>query len=185
MVTVASEIKEKSMFYQLVINSEDLVGMIAYSLYKIDKTKFIDEHKATEQGLKPSIDKLDAYQQSKIISHSINEYKIDAQDILVETVNILLEDRITELNNLEKNIKTKETELQIKIAEYVKKNKELSNIKKSEERKKKYCKAVTPRGFWSGVGQSLVASVILIILTVFLALSLKIDTITTILETLK
>lgn len=164
-------LQNESMYYSLVDSSDgdntDLVGMIAYAIYKAEKIDYIENHKNTECGTKPTHEKLLAFQKSKI-QKSSTFYKNEAEKLLFEAVNYILKDEA-------KKLKDKDERLQKLIIETNKEKKEYTSLKKKEKQKEKFCKAVKPNGFFIGVFQSLVASIILIILTILLAFSLKID----------
>lgn len=68
-------------YSELVEDDNDIVGHIAYSLYKSDKIKFIEEFKA-KQGREPAEDDLRQFHEVCCIQSNIDRYKMQAISIL-------------------------------------------------------------------------------------------------------
>ena len=87
------ENQNKKYIYCLIVEDEkDIVGMIAYSLYKEDKMKFIKDHIITKNGEEPTKEELDRFQEEKI--NIIKEYRKKSENMFNELFNdILLDER--------------------------------------------------------------------------------------------
>lgn len=68
-------------YRELVEDDNDIVGHIAYSLYKSDKIKFIEEFKA-KHGQEPAEDDLRQFHEVCCIQSNIDRYKMQAISIL-------------------------------------------------------------------------------------------------------
>jgi len=178
MPNLAREEKESYAYYQLIDEKEglfDLEGMVAYSLYKADKIQFIKDYKSVNSNNKPSVVKLRKYQETKCDSDEVKKYRSFAQGLLNDTVNIILEERIEELEELE-SLYNKELELvDLRNDKLKEKEKTLEKRICEFNKREKYCKAVKPKGFMNGVLQSLFASFILIVITVLLGVYIELN----------
>lgn len=153
-------------FYQLVNDDNDLVGMVAYSIYKKEKIRFIQEHKDTNNNNKPDTLKLVDFQKSKCRVHTIEEYRAKASELTMDLVNAILEAKVKplkakeeELFELDSNVKTRESSLKTKEEEIKKREK---TVKKNER--------IQKNGYWIGVSQSVVGSFAFIVLTLVILL---------------
>lgn len=68
-------------YRELVEDDNDIVGHIAYSLYKSDKIKFIEKFKA-KHGQEPAEDDLRQFHEVCCIQSNIDRYKMQAISIL-------------------------------------------------------------------------------------------------------
>lgn len=69
-------------YKQLVKNESDIVGNIAYSLYKADKIKFIEDFKAKNGGKEPTEADFQPFHNTCCMDTNINRYNMQALSIL-------------------------------------------------------------------------------------------------------
>lgn len=69
-------------YKQLVKDESDIVGNIAYSLYKADKIKFIEDFKAKNGGKEPTEAEFQPFHDICCMDANINRYKMQALNIL-------------------------------------------------------------------------------------------------------
>lgn len=75
--------KSNRYIYSLLVESEqDIVGHVAYSLYKADKIAYIDKYKKDHDGQEPSQQKLDEFQEYSGMEQHLQWYKMKAVTIL-------------------------------------------------------------------------------------------------------
>lgn len=122
-------------YKQLVEDETDIVGHIAYSLYKADKIRFINNFKEEKQR-EPKENELKSFHNASCLEGSLNGYKLLAIDLLKSFLD----------NTLAESVHQAETECQEQYK---------SNIKE----------VITPllpptkhRQFWNGVWQSVLGA---------------------------
>jgi hypothetical protein len=94
----------------LVENDNDLIGLIAYSLYKQEKFEFVADHKAANDGDEPSDDQMETYCRTANLASRIAGYRSKAgvllQNIYQTTVETAVEnvqkDFDSDLENMRK-----------------------------------------------------------------------------------
>lgn len=69
-------------YSELVDDDNDIVGHIAYSLYKSDKIKYIEDFKNKNHGQEPTEDDLKNFHEVCCIQANIDRYKMQAVSIL-------------------------------------------------------------------------------------------------------
>ncbi len=74
--------KYNYIYKQLVENRGDIIGHIAYALYKKDKIEYIEKFKEEHNGNDPTEDDLKPFNDMSCTSGSIDKYKFVAGDIL-------------------------------------------------------------------------------------------------------
>lgn len=74
--------KYNNIYSKLVEDETDIVGHIAYALYKSDKIKYIENSKAKNNGAELSEDDLVPFHDISSMDESIERYKIQALQIL-------------------------------------------------------------------------------------------------------
>ena len=74
--------KYNFIYKELVEDENDIVGHIAYSLYKSDKIKFIEDFKGKNSGEEPSEDDLKGFHEFCCLPSNIDRYKMQAISIL-------------------------------------------------------------------------------------------------------
>lgn len=144
----------KYIFSEIVINEKDIVGMIAYSLYKFEKQKFIVEVLSVQQKCVTK-EELDKYQENKL--EKVRVYKDDAANLLTATINDLV--------SKEKELIIKrQKELEVQDLALKEKEKTLSLKEKEINQREKFCKVTSTNNWWDswwgGIVQSLIASLI-------------------------
>jgi len=147
---------KKYIFVEMVKHEEDISGMIAYSLYKFEKMKFIKNHKNIFSR-ELSQEELIKLQNEEL--KNIEKYKSISEEILENTINLLMQPSIDELN----------------------KQKEILDFERDKLNKdKEKFKTDKIAGFMSGVWQSIIASMILLFVSALIILSINYKTISSI-----
>lgn len=129
--------------YSLLVEDEnDMIGNIAYSLYKTDKIKFIEDFKGKHNGCEPEESDLCRFHEYSSSASSIQRYRMQAINLL----NSFLDDTLSAV--------TKQME-----ADFV--NKHQGLMEKAIDSRTINLK---PKNFWYGVGQSILGAFIFMIL---------------------
>lgn len=84
-------------FAALVQDDTDLVGHVAYSLYKSDKLKFC-ENETARTGVPVTQDVIDGFIRGSILDTRIAAYRAQAEKLLEQMTEYVLEDAIQEVN---------------------------------------------------------------------------------------
>lgn len=87
-------------YRELVEDQNDIVGHIAYALYKADKIKFIEKFKEGHNSLEPTEEDLEPFHSISCIEGSLDRYKLTAVSILQRFLDYSLEDST---NRIEEN----------------------------------------------------------------------------------
>ena len=106
-------------------------------------------------------------------SEKINKYRSYATNYVNNVTNYLVRDKVKKLEQFENKLKENEKELATQKKKQENIEKEQTNTRKDLDKRVKYCKAVQPRGFLSGVLQSVIASIIIIFISVLFVLYSK------------
>ena len=69
-------------YKSLVNDPNDIVGHVAYSLYKAEKIEFIEAFKKDHDGAEPTDDDLDHFHRSSSVSGSVERYRLSANNML-------------------------------------------------------------------------------------------------------
>lgn len=179
------EIEKKYIFPQIVKGKTDIIGMIAYSFYKLEKVEFI---KNSENALGKTLDQesLNKFQKSKL--DEITEYRESAEKTLTEVIEMTLkgkyknicdqEDRLKkekeDIDKKNKDFISREKKLTEKEKELNKKERMLKTQEKELEKRNQTCK-VQKSSFGYGVLQSLVATLLWTIVVIVAIISTKYD----------
>ena len=131
--------KNRYMYYHLVKSDDDVVGMIAYSKYKVSKIEYIISFKE-KNGRNPTGAELETFQEHQTSAGTIEGYKSIALDIFEAFQAIAFEE-----NN----------------KEYEKKKKELEKERKKILKIKSLCPAEKQINFWLSVWASALSSILL------------------------
>lgn len=81
-------------YTKLVKDQNDVVGHIAYSLYKAEKVEFVETFKKEHKGSDPTETDLKPFHQTTCLNGSIDRYRLTATNILGETLNNTLSEVI-------------------------------------------------------------------------------------------
>lgn len=84
-------------YNKLVEDQNDVVGHIAYSLYKAEKVEFIESFKKDHGNNEPTESDLEPFHRSTCLKGSIERYRLTASNILGATLNNVLEETIQDL----------------------------------------------------------------------------------------
>lgn len=137
-------------YKQLVEDENDIVGHIAYSLYKAEKIEYINKFK-DEYGREPNEDELKPFHESACVSGSLSRYKYAAISLL----QTFMSNSISEYSQ------------QI---EQVCKEHYIENIKEA-------CSTLHPvskgRRYWEGIMQSILGAVAFALILAIIAFILK------------
>ena len=74
--------KYNYIYSHLVEKENDMIGNIAYSLYKADKIKYIENFKKKNEGIEPEEDDLCGFHEFSSSDSSIGRYKMQAMIVL-------------------------------------------------------------------------------------------------------
>lgn len=78
-------------YSKLVDGKEDIIGHVAYSLYKGDKRKFIESYRE-KHGKYPTNDDVEKFVESVTIDTSIERYKMEAYGIISSFLSYALDE---------------------------------------------------------------------------------------------
>lgn len=79
-------------YKELVRDSNDVVGHVAYSLYKADKVQFLERFKKENEGKEPSEEDLKPFHDSCCLQANIIRYRMQALNILQGLISNTLND---------------------------------------------------------------------------------------------
>lgn len=92
------EERNRYIYDRLVESEQDVVGHIAYSLYKADKISFIEKYKGENGGQEPTAEKLKEFQDYCRMDSHLEWYRMQA----IEVIKGFMDDTMKEtLNQLE------------------------------------------------------------------------------------
>lgn len=94
-IVVAPAAKHKA-YSSIVQGSDDLVGFVAYSLYKQDKLEFITKHQL-DTGSAPTDSEVMAFCRTSSLPGPVSAYRAKATYLLSEMYDDLLEETVTEI----------------------------------------------------------------------------------------
>lgn len=102
------ERKFSYIYSELVDGENDMIGHIAYSLYKSNKIKFIEQFKSENSDKTPTEDELHAYH--KAVNPSLPALRIQAEQILSNFTQLTMDETVFEIeadikNNQEKALR--------------------------------------------------------------------------------
>lgn len=89
-------------YSSLVEGDDDLVGLIAYSLYKSDKLAYLNKHKQ-DTSASPTEQELMAFSRTCTLPGPVSAYRAKATYLLQEMYDALMEDAVQELEEKYKN----------------------------------------------------------------------------------
>lgn len=91
--------KYNYIYNQLVENSTDIVGHIAYALYKEDKIKYIEKFKAEHNDQEPTESDLEPFHKTSCLDGSLERYNFMAVNILQNFLTYSLEESTKEIED--------------------------------------------------------------------------------------
>lgn len=86
-------------YKELVENEYDIVGHIAYSLYKADKIKYIEDFKKKNEGKEPDDAELKPFHATSCLEGPIERYRLTASFILQQFLDNSLEESTKEIED--------------------------------------------------------------------------------------
>lgn len=153
------------LFDSLVKSEEDVLGMIAYSVYKRSKIAYIKKYQSEHQGSEPPSEDLSKWRGAHCTDTTCQSFVTNAEVLL----NNYSEKLISSKNLKLKEIKQREQILKEQEEGIRKRDKEL----KEKERNARKIKDICPQKqhYFLGVSQSLVASFIWLLLSICIIFS--------------
>lgn len=151
--------REYNIIYsKLVEREDDVVGTIAYSIYKTDKIAFIDDYKNNHEGQEPSEDDFKRFHETICTNGHINRYQMQAMNVLNSFLNDTLSETAAQIDD---DCKNRHDQMLRSIVEEI-----ATNIvrKQVPEIIQKQLKSIKPKGFWYGVGQSVLGAFVFMLL---------------------
>lgn len=137
-------------YSKLVSGDDDFVGQIAYSIYKKEKVKFIEDFKAENPDKEPQEADFVHFHRFSSTDSAIQSYRLKAELILQEFLNNSLDEAISEATD---EIKRNQHSILQQVVEPIK-----------------------PPGFWMGVWQNTIAT---FVFSALLALAIIIISVST------
>ncbi len=125
-------------YEKLVENENDIIGHIAYALYKADKIKYIKTFESEHGSGQFSEEDLQHFHEISCIDNNVDRYRLQAVQILQNFLDNALAETTTQI---EKDVESRQKEILSRIIEPLK--------PKSKS-----------RIFWNGVWQSIVGAFI-------------------------
>lgn len=160
--------KKEYAYFQLVENENDLLGMIAYSKYKKSKIEYIEKY-YKDNGYYPDDEQLKEYQKQQCLDTNKSIYRDSSESLLNAYLTLYVEDNFKELKERNSELNSKDEILKKKESDLNKKEEKLKKKISSFEAKKQNQKK--EHGFFYGVLQSIVASFIILLITVCILVS--------------
>lgn len=131
---------------KIVQGDNDIVGCIAYSLYKRHKVAYIESFKASH-GCEPTEEQLKSFHDTTSMDDNIERYRKEASDILLGFCNDSLSYASSQIEEECRN--------------------------NHEEMLRQVVSELRPKGFFYGVGQSIVGAFVFMILLCLLVFFLR------------
>lgn len=127
--------REYNFIYSRIVNDDnDFIGKIAYSIYKEDKIQHINSFFENNKR-NPNQDELKKFHEISSTDNSIERYRLQAENLLQEFLDNTLSEALNEASE------------EIKSNQILLIRDEVSKLK--------------PAGFWSGVWQNVIATIVL------------------------
>jgi hypothetical protein len=174
MADLREEIKKQFAYYKLVENGHsgnDLVGMVAYALYKKQKVEYVIDYHGRKQHA-PSEDELLEYQRHQCTESGVETLRTNAKSILAGFTTYVIDDKRGDLIKKEKDLDFREKKLSEKETRL---NEIETDINKrrlqldQKDRDLKIMKKICPQrgnAFGSGLLQNLIATFIIMAITI-------------------
>ena len=151
--------REYNLIYsKLVEREDDVVGTIAYSIYKTDKIAFIEEYKKNHEGNDPTEDDFKRFHDMICTEGHISRYQMQAINILNSFLNNTLSETATQIEN---DCKDRHNQMLRGIVEGIVTeivNKQVPIIIQEQ------LKPIKPKGYWYGLTQSVAGAFLFMIL---------------------
>lgn len=144
-------------YSKLVDGEDDVVGTVAYSIYKSDKIAFIEAYKNSHNGQDPTEDDFRRFHETICTNGHINRYQMQAVNILHSFLNETLGETAEQM---ETDSRKRHNEMLRSIVERITGdiiNKQVPKIMEQQ------LKPIMPKGFWYGVGQSVLGALLFMI----------------------
>jgi hypothetical protein len=144
-----------SHIYKMIVKDErDVVGHIAYALYKQAKIKHIEKYKTEHDNNDPPEEYLEYFHNVSCLDEEVKRYQLQATSILREFLDNTLSEKADEMeydimnehfDTLQTIVSESETKIKERVAEAE--------------------KEIKPRSFWYGVWQSMLGALLFMVLT--------------------
>lgn len=162
-------------YFQLVENENDLIGMIGYSLYKKTKIEFIEKY-YKQYNSYPNDEELRNFQLEQCGNTSVKSHRKYAEDLVNMFINQYIEENQKEISENNRYLQIELPKIENREKKLFEKEKKLNAKEKELSKQKKEIQKIKCAHFFYGVGQSLVATIILTIITVIVLIMTKIPT---------
>lgn len=93
-------------YKQIVESEDDIIGHIAYSLYKSNKIEFIEQFKEEHEGREPEDADFETFHRTTCLERSVKGYKEMANGILQRFMTVALEEQVNHIE--EKSLRAHE-----------------------------------------------------------------------------
>lgn len=143
--------KYNFIYRKLVQDRDDIVGHVAYSLYKENKIQFIENFKKEHGGIEPGDKDFEAFHKISCLPDNINNYKRSAVELLRSFMNELLAEEAKEIEN---NVFRNHEDMLKRIVS------ELKPVKKS---------------WWRELGMSILSTLVIILFIAFISFLLSLS----------
>lgn len=134
--------KYNFLYKKIVRDERDVVGSIAYALYKASKINHIEQYKSEHNDTDPSEEVLERFHSISCLDDEVKRYRLQATAILQDFLSNTLSETT---NKIEKQTQQKHFEM-------------IQQIVSESEKKLK------PKSFWYGVAQGALGSFVLMLI---------------------
>jgi len=147
-MTQAGERVYNFIFSKLVQSSSDIVGIVAYAQYKTQKVEWIQSFERDNER-KPYDSEMTAFHTMVNTDHALNGYRLEAKEILDQYTEQAVAEAAENIENYYKSIHQSK----------------LEDIRGSHrEAAEEVIEKAKKSGFYSGIGQNIIANVVVIII---------------------
>lgn len=151
--------REYNLIYsRLVEREDDVVGTIAYSIYKTDKIAFIEDYKNNHEGQEPTEEDFRRFHEMICTDGHINRYQMQAMNVLNSFLNETLRETAAQIDD---DCKNRHGQMLRSIVEGITKDIVREQVPKIIQEQ---LKPIKPKGFWYGVGQSVFGAFVFMLL---------------------
>ena len=151
--------REYNLIYsRLVEREDDVVGTIAYSIYKTDKIAFIEDYKNNHEGQEPTEEDFRRFHEMICTDGHINRYQMQAMNVLNSFLNETLRETAAQIDD---DCKNRHGQMLRSIVEGITKDIVREQVPKIIQEQ---LKPIQPKGFWYGVGQSVFGAFVFMLL---------------------
>jgi len=184
MTDISKKEKKNYAYFNLVDQSQpnDFIGMVAYSLYKKSKVEYIQKYRKEHSGKSPDEETMNEWQKSQCTPQQVELYKTKSTKIIALFVNDIIAKKHNEIIKKEDLYKQRSDDIEKKDNEISEKERLLKKREieiRIKEEKVKQMEKICPANknklglYFIAVSQSLVATLIYILITIIIFIQLK------------